>query len=76
MRSRSRNGWTAWPAPRPVDDIQVKELPFQLIRTYGVAVDSKGQIYAADQGVGAIFIFNPETKAVELIGNGKQAHFG
>ncbi len=61
---------------RQTSDIDVKELPFQLIRPYGVAVDSKGQIYAADQGVSAIFIFNPENKAVELIGNGKQAHFG
>jgi|tagenome__1003787_1003787.scaffolds.fasta_scaffold20932212_2 DNA-binding beta-propeller fold protein YncE len=61
---------------RQTDEIQVKELPFQLIRTYGVAADSKGQIYAADQGVSAIFIFNPETKDVQLIGNGKQAHFG
>jgi DNA-binding beta-propeller fold protein YncE len=61
---------------RQIGDLQVTDLPFQLIRTYGVAVDSKGHIYAADQGVSAIFIFNPETKAVELIGNGKQAHFG
>jgi sugar lactone lactonase YvrE len=61
---------------KQVDEIQVKDLPFQLIRTYGVAADSKGRIYAADQGVSAIFIFNPETKDVELIGNGKQAHFG
>jgi DNA-binding beta-propeller fold protein YncE len=58
------------------DEIQIKDLPFQLIRTYGLAVDSKGQIYAADQGVSAVFIFNAETKNVELIGNGKQAHFG
>lgn len=61
---------------KPVNEINVKDLPFQLIRTYGVAVDSKGLIYAADQAVGAIFIFNPETKAVELIANGKQAHLG
>jgi sugar lactone lactonase YvrE len=61
---------------KQTDEIQVKELPFQLIRPYGVAVDSKGLIYAADQGVSAVFIFNPETKAVELIGNGRQAHFG
>lgn len=60
---------------RPVSDIPIKDLPFQLIRTYGLAVDSKGLIYAADQAVGAIFIFNPETKAVELIGNGRQASF-
>jgi DNA-binding beta-propeller fold protein YncE len=52
------------------------KLPFQLIRTYGVALDSKGKIYAADQGVGAIFIFDPETKDVEMIRNGHEAHFG
>ena len=57
------------------DEIKVTSLPFQLIRTYGVGVDSKGKIYAADQAVGAIFIFDPETKNVELIGNGKQANF-
>ena len=50
-------------------------VPFQLIRTYGVAFDSKGNIYAADQGVAAIFIFNPETKAVEMIRNSHEAHF-
>lgn len=60
---------------KQTDEVQVKDLPFQLIRPYGIGVDSKGMIYAADQGVSAIFIFNPETKAVELIGNGKQAHF-
>lgn len=58
------------------DEIKVTSLPFQLIRTYGVGVDSKGKIYAADQAVGAIFIFDPENKdKVELIGNGKQANF-
>jgi sugar lactone lactonase YvrE len=61
---------------KQVNDMQVKDLPFQLIRTYGVTADSKGRIYAADQGVGAIFIFGSETSAVELIANGKQAHFG
>jgi DNA-binding beta-propeller fold protein YncE len=59
------------------EDIQVDSLPFQLIRTYGVAVDSAGKIYAADQAVGAIFIFDPENKDhVQLIANGKQANFG
>jgi len=56
-----------------VDEIQVKDLPFQLIRPMGLAVDSKALIYAADQGVGAIFIFNPETKEVQLISHGKDA---
>lgn len=61
---------------QPVEDMKIDKLPFQLIRTYGVAVDSKGKIYAGDQGVGAIFIFDPDNKDhVELIGNGKQANF-
>jgi DNA-binding beta-propeller fold protein YncE len=58
-------------------EIALDKLPFQLIRAYGVGVDSKGLIYAADQGVGAVFIFDQEKKdQVELIGNGKQATFG
>ncbi len=59
------------------DEIKVDKLPFQLIRTYGVGADSKGRIYAADQGVGAVFIFDPEKREhVELIGNGREANFG
>ena len=61
----------------PTDQVQVDKIPFQLIRTYGVGVDSKGKIYAADQGVGAVFIFDPQNKDhVELVGNGRQASFG
>jgi DNA-binding beta-propeller fold protein YncE len=61
----------------PADQVAITNVPFQLTRTLGVGVDSKGKIYAADQGVGAIFIFDPENKAhVELIGNGRQANFG
>jgi len=61
----------------PVDQIDTGTLPFQLIRTYGVAVDSKGLIYAADQAVGAIFIFDPANKtSVQMIRNGREAHFG
>jgi DNA-binding beta-propeller fold protein YncE len=61
----------------PADQIDYSKIPFQLIRTHGVGVDSKGMIYAADEGVGAIFIFDPSNKAhVDLIGNGRQAHFG
>ncbi|HVP00068.1 MAG TPA: SMP-30/gluconolactonase/LRE family protein [Bryobacteraceae bacterium] len=59
----------------PVDQMDVSKLPFQLIRTYGVAVDSKGTIYAADQAVGAIFMFDLEG-GVKLIKNGKDANFG
>ena len=57
----------------------IQDLPFQLLRTYGLAFDSKGNIYAADQAVGAIFVFNPEADKkfdVKMIRNGKEAHFG
>lgn len=56
-----------------VRDVQNK-VGFQLMRPYGVAADSKGNIYAADQGVGAIFIFAPESGDVQLIKNEKDAH--
>ena len=59
---------------RQVKDVQQK-VGFQLMRVYGVAADSEGNIYAADQGVGAIFIF-PTCGAgkVQLIKNGQDAH--
>jgi DNA-binding beta-propeller fold protein YncE len=53
-----------------------KDFPYQLLGPYGMAVDSKNRLYVADQKVGAIFIFNTETKATELIRNGFEAHFG
>ena len=48
---------------------------FQLEQPYGMAVDSKGQLYVADTKVGAIFIFNTETRLVEMIKNEIHAHF-
>jgi len=57
-----------------IKDVQNK-VGFQLIRVYGVAADSKGNIYAADQAVGAIFIFPAaETEKVQFIKNGQDAH--
>jgi sugar lactone lactonase YvrE len=53
-----------------------KPVPFQLLSPYGMAVNTKGNLYVADQRVGAIFIFNTETKDVDLIGNGRDASFG
>jgi len=52
------------------------KIPLQFIRVYGVAADSKGNIYAADQAVGAIFIIDPATKEAQLIKNGTEARFG
>ena len=48
---------------------------WQLAEPYGVAVDSKGNLYIADQKVGAIFIFNTETRDLDMIKNKTQAHF-
>jgi DNA-binding beta-propeller fold protein YncE len=53
-----------------------KTFPFQLIGPYGIAIDSKGLVYVADQKVGAVFIFNTETRDTQLIRNGFEAHFG
>jgi DNA-binding beta-propeller fold protein YncE len=53
-----------------------KTYPWQLIGPYGIAIDSKGMVYVADQKVGAVFIFNPDTHDTQLIRNGFEAHFG
>ena len=53
-----------------------KTYPFQMIGPYGIAIDSKGLVYVADQRVGAIFIFNPENHETQMIRNGYEAHFG
>jgi DNA-binding beta-propeller fold protein YncE len=58
------------------DKFTTKNFPFQLIGPYGTAIDSKGLVYVADQRVGAVFIFNTETRDVQMIRNGFEAHFG
>ncbi len=58
------------------EKFNAKTFPFQLIGPNGIAVDSKGLVYVADQRVGAVFIFNPETHDTQMIRNGYEAHFG
>jgi sugar lactone lactonase YvrE len=48
---------------------------YQLNEPYGLAVDSKNNLYVADQKVGAIFIFNTETRDLDMIKNKTHAHF-
>jgi sugar lactone lactonase YvrE len=48
---------------------------YQLAEPYGLAVDSKNNLYIADQKVGAIFIFNTETRDLDMIKNKQHAHF-
>lgn len=62
---------------KQVDNVdKLKTFPWQLLRPYGIAIDSKGLVYVADQKVGAVFIFNTETREASLIKNGVDAHFG
>jgi DNA-binding beta-propeller fold protein YncE len=58
------------------EKINPKTFPFQMIGPYGIAIDSKGLVYVADQRVGAVFIFNTETRDCQMIRNGLEAHFG
>ena len=58
------------------EKVNNKNFPFQMIGPYGIAVDSKGLVYVADQRVGAVFIFNLETRETQMIRNGYEAHFG
>ena len=76
VKEKPKQKWMDRLAGQQTAEEKITSLPFQLIRTYGVAVDSKGKIYAADQAVGAIFIFDPENKdKVEMIANSRQASF-
>lgn len=49
---------------------------FAMWTPYGIAVDSKGNLYVADGKVGAVFMFNTDTKELTMIKNGVQARFG
>ena len=48
---------------------------WQLAQPYGMAIDSKNNLYIADSKVGAIFIFNTETRDMDMIKNKTHAHF-
>jgi DNA-binding beta-propeller fold protein YncE len=49
---------------------------FVLGQPYGLAVDSKGMVYIADTKVGAVFVFDPESKDTLLLKHGVDAKFG
>ena len=57
------------------EKITSKKYPYQMLGPYGMAVDSKNRLYVADQKVGAVFVFNTETRDTALIRNGFEAHF-
>jgi DNA-binding beta-propeller fold protein YncE len=57
-------------------EIQQQHPHWVLVEPYGMAVNSKGQLFVADEKVGAIFVFNTETKDVDMIKHGVNANFG
>lgn len=72
---QKKSGWMDRLAGTQQAD-EVFKRPFELNQPYGIAVDSQGKLYVADQKVGAIFIFDTgETKSVDMIKNGVHAHF-
>lgn len=72
---QKKSGWMDRLAGTQQSD-EVFKRPFELNEPYGTAVDSKGNLYVADQKVGAIFIFSTgDTKDVDMIKNGVHAHF-
>jgi DNA-binding beta-propeller fold protein YncE len=77
-RTKKKQSWMDRVAGTKQEDNtdKLKTFPWQLIGPYGIAIDSKGLVYVADQRVGAVFIFNTETHEATLIKNGSDAHFG
>ena len=75
--TKKKQGWMDRVAGTKQEDNtdKLKTFPWQLIGPYGVAVDSKGIVYVADQKVGAIFMFDTEAHDATLIKNGVDAHF-
>ena len=71
---KAKKSWMDRLAGTQPDNQKHVKVPIQFIRVFGLAVDSKGSIYAADQAVGAIFIIDAE-RNVAFIRNGKEAHF-
>jgi sugar lactone lactonase YvrE len=58
-----------------VPEVDNTKFMFQLAQPYGLATDSKGQIYIADNKVGAVFIFDTKTRDLSMIKNKVDAHF-
>lgn len=75
--AKKKSSWMDKMAGGETEQQKMAEKPlFALWTPYGVAVDSKGNLYVADGKVGAVFIFNTETKDVSMIKHGVQARFG
>jgi DNA-binding beta-propeller fold protein YncE len=76
QQTQKKAGWMDRMAGVATGESKASQPRFVLVTPYGVAVDSKSQLYVADAKVGAIFIAAPDTNdVVDMIKNGSQAHF-
>ena len=74
---KKKSSWMDRMAGAETQAQKLDEKPlFALWTPYGLAVDSKGNLYIADGKVGAVFVFSTETKDLQMIKNGVHAHFG
>jgi sugar lactone lactonase YvrE len=75
--TKKKQGWMDRVAGAKQEDNidKLKKFPWQFIGPYGIAIDSKGIVYVADQKVGAIFMIDTEAHDATLIKNGVDAHF-
>jgi sugar lactone lactonase YvrE len=72
-----KNSWMDRMAGGETEQEKQAEKPlFAMWTPYGVVTDSKGNLYVADGKVGAVFMFNTETKDLTMIKHGVQARFG
>lgn len=75
--AKKKSSWMDRMAGGETQQQRLADKPLYALWTpYGLAVDSKGNVYVADAKVGAVFIFNTETKGIQMIKNGVHARFG
>jgi DNA-binding beta-propeller fold protein YncE len=71
-----KTSWMDRMAGVATGETKASQRRFVLVTPYGVAVDSKGRLYVADEKVGAIFIAAPDTNdVVDMIKSGIHARF-
>jgi DNA-binding beta-propeller fold protein YncE len=76
QQAQKKTSWMDRMAGVATGETKASQPRFVLVTPYGVAVDSKGRLYVADEKVGAVFIAAPDTNdVVDMIKSGIQAHF-